>query len=243
MRRQMDQRKKLIIEVVIVAVVLAITAVVGYLGDYYHATDVEDALTSDAEVSVEEIAEGYFFDGSGEDDLLIFYPGAKVEVSAYAPLMKEIAAEGIDCVLVKMPGNLAIFGKNKADDIRTAYPYTHTYLGGHSLGGAMAASYAADHTDALDGLLLLAAYSTEDLSGSGLTVVSLVGTEDGVINRDKLAEYAPNLPTDASVITIDGGNHANYASYGDQDGDGEATITGEEQREAVVEAVARAFLD
>ena len=72
---------------------------------------------------------------------------------------------------------------NKATDVMTAYKYKHWYIGGHSLGGAMAASYAADHADELDGLLLLAAYSTKDLSDSDLAVVSLVGSEDGVINR------------------------------------------------------------
>jgi len=125
----------------------------------------------------------------------------------------------------------------------TAYKYKHWYIGGHSLGGAMAASYAADHADELDGLLLLAAYSTKDLSDSDLAVVSLVGSEDGVINRDKLAKYADNLPKDTTVdIQFAGGNHAYYGNYGEQDGDGKAGISREEEQATVVDAVVEAWL-
>ena len=108
---------------------------------------------------------------------------------------------------------------------------------------AMAASYAADHADELDGLLLLAAYSTKDLSDSDLAVVSLVGSEDGVINRDKLAKYADNLPKDTTVdIQFAGGNHAYYGNYGEQDGDGKAGISREEEQATVVDAVVEAWL-
>lgn len=107
----------------------------------------------------------------------------------------------------------------------------------------MAASYAADHADELDGLLLLAAYSTKDLSDSDLAVVSLVGSEDGVINRDKLAKYADNLPKDTTVdIQFAGGNHAYYGNYGEQDGDGKAGISREEEQATVVDAVVEAWL-
>lgn len=107
----------------------------------------------------------------------------------------------------------------------------------------MAASYAADHADELDGLLLLAAYSTKDLSDSDLAVVSLVGSEDGVINRDKLAKYADNLPKDTTVdIQFAGGNHAYYGNYGEQDGDGKAGISREEEQATVVDAVVETWL-
>ena len=153
------QRKKLKIEIPIVIIISLITGIMAYLNQYYHAEGVEDALESDVEVTVTKTEDGYFFDGKGTESAMVFYPGAKVEEISYAPLMKQLAANGLDCYLVTMPGNLAIFGMNKATDVMTAYKYKHWYIGGHSLGGAMAASYAADHADELDGLLLLAAYS------------------------------------------------------------------------------------
>ena len=72
---------------------------------------------------------------------MVFYPGARVEASTYAPLMQETAASGIDCFLMKMPANLAIFGINRADVVRSdiaGYSYDHWYIAGHSLGGMMA---------------------------------------------------------------------------------------------------------
>ena len=84
-----------------------------------------------------------FLDGSGTNHALIFYPGAKVEYTAYVPLFYELAAQGLDCFVVKMPGNMAILGMNKAEDIMAEYDYESWYLSGHSLGGAMAANFAA----------------------------------------------------------------------------------------------------
>ena len=42
------------------------------------------------------------------------------------------------------------------------------YMGGHSLGGSMAASYLEQHSSEYDGLILLASYSTADLSQTDL---------------------------------------------------------------------------
>ena len=226
---------------IIFTVLIVAAVIVGfntYTADYYHAKDYELQTTEVSET------DAYIAYGDPQSETgLIFYPGAKVEEISYAPLMKQLAANGLDCYLVTMPGNLAIFGMNKATDVMTAYKYKHWYIGGHSLGGAMAASYAADHADELDGLLLLAAYSTKDLSDSDLAVVSLVGSEDGVINRDKLAKYADNLPKDTTVdIQFAGGNHAYYGNYGEQDGDGKAGISREEEQATVVDAVVEAWL-
>ena len=226
-----SQRKKLKIEITIVIIISLITGIMAYLNQYYHAEGVEDALESDVEVTVTKTEDGYFFDGKGTESAMVFYPAPFHIIDVF------------DGYLVTMPGNLAIFGMNKATDVMTAYKYKHWYIGGHSLGGAMAASYAADHADELDGLLLLAAYSTKDLSDSDLAVVSLVGSEDGVINRDKLAKYADNLPKDTTVdIQFAGGNHAYYGNYGEQDGDGKAGISREEEQATVVDAVVEAWL-
>ena len=115
----------------------------------------------------------------------------------------------------KMPCNLAVLDMNAADSIPERFSeVTDWYIGGHSLGGAMAASYAAKHTDELDGLVLLAAYSTADLTDSGLRVYAAYGSEDGVLNREKYEADRVNLPQDTTETVIDGGCHAGFGSYG-----------------------------
>lgn len=167
---------------------------------------------------------------------LIFYPGGKVEFEAYAPLMEAYARQGILSVLVHMPANLAIFDMDAAEDIREDYPQIEKwYIGGHSLGGAMAASYLENCEEHYEGLLLLAAYSTVDYSNSDLEVLSIYGTNDGVMNREKYEAYQKNLPQKAQEYVVEGGNHANFGYYGEQDGDQKATISREEQIAKTVE--------
>lgn len=161
---------------------------------------------------------------------LIFYPGGLVEHTAYAPLMEALAQEGWLCVLTQMPLELAVLDMNAADGLQEQFPEVDSWaIGGHSLGGAMAASYAAGHAEDFDALVLLAAYSTADLTSSGLDVISLYGSEDGVLNREKYADYRKNLPDDAREIIIEGGNHAGFGDYGPQRGDGSASISPQEQ--------------
>ena len=112
-----------------------------YVSDYYHADPAaEDALVSDDVVSVTEQNGNWVFAPESPTAGLIFYPGGKVENTAYAPLLHDLAEDGILCVLVKMPCNLAVLDMNAADSIPERFSeVTDWYIGGHSLGGAMAA--------------------------------------------------------------------------------------------------------
>lgn len=226
--------KKKILIILFALLCIPIGFCIWYVNDYYHATDRNAALADAETVTVSATDFGYFFDGPGEDNALIFYPGAKVEDLAYADLLKRIAAEDVDCYLVHMPCNLAFFGINKANDIIDAYSYEHWYLAGHSLGGAMSASYAANNNDKLDGLIFLAAYSTNDLSDSDLKILSIYGSEDKVVKMEKIEQGRELMPSDYEEVQIDGGNHAGFGDYGEQSGDGTATISGEEQRSQTV---------
>lgn len=230
--------KKLKFIVPLVILALIIVAGAWYVNDYYHSdVDIEAYADSGGPVEVREIDGGLFLDGEGDSEAVIFYPGAKVEYTAYLPLFYDLAEQGVDCFLVKMPFNLAFLGINKADDIMSAYDYEHWYLSGHSLGGAMAASYASGHLDALDGLILLAAYPTKDLKAKDFGVLSVYGSEDGVVNRDKLAEGRQWMPDDFTELCIEGGNHAWFGDYGEQKGDGKATISRKEQQDQTVTAI------
>lgn len=167
---------------------------------------------------------------------LIFYPGAKVEARAYAPLLDRIAREGFCCVLVEMPYHLAILNVDAAEEAMAAVPEVKQwYLAGHSLGGATAAMYAADNPDKIAGLALLGAYSTKQLPET-LPVLLMYGSEDGVLNREKYSSCLANVPN-ADEQVIEGGNHAGFGNYGPQKGDGEASITPEQQWDITAKAI------
>ena len=233
----MKKRTKIILVVLVGLIALLGIATAVYANTYYRAVDVEKYISSTDSVTVAPIDEGYFFDGPGEDKALIFYPGAKVEETAYAPLMQSLAAQGVDCFLIKMPMKLAFFGMNKADTIRAEYSYKNYYLAGHSLGGAMAANYAAGHPKEYSGLFLLAAYPSKDLSDIQFPTVFLYGEHDGVLNREKLEQGFALVPQDYQKVEIAGGNHAGFGSYGLQKGDGTATISPQEQWEITVNTI------
>lgn len=200
-----------------------------YTAVYYRADQTAlDALRSDERVQISRTDYGWFFDGPSQTRALIFYPGGKVEETAYAPLLRMLAEQGTDVCLVKMPLRLAVLAPDRAQLALAEHDYESWYIGGHSLGGAMAAYYAAKHPDGLRGLVLLAAYPTRTLDPT-LQVLSIFGAEDGVLNRRKLAAGEQYLPQDVQICEIPGGNHAQFGSYGPQRGDGLALISPEEQ--------------
>ncbi len=232
----MRWKKRVIIPVI--SFLFIVIVCIWYVNDYYHTDEnVQEYLQTKDSVSVTEMPEGLYLDGPGNETALIFYPGAKVEYTAYLPLLSELADQGIDCFLIKMPCNLAIFGQNKAKKIMDSYEYDHWYLSGHSLGGAMAASYASGYLESLNGLVLLAAYPTKSLKSDSFSVLSLYGSEDGVLNMEKVEEGKAYMPVDYAEVCIEGGNHAQFGNYGEQKGDHAADISREEQQAQTVEAI------
>ena len=227
------KRKRWIAAASIVLVLTIIAGVcAGYVGDYYRTDqNAIEAFAPINAVSTELLDDDTLvFKPENATKGFIFYPGGKVEYTAYRPLMAACAQQGILCILVEMPFNLAVLDINAADGLQELYPEIEEwYIGGHSLGGSMAASYLADHIDDYDGLILLGSYSTVDLSQTDLDVLSVCGSEDKVMNRVKYDENKSNLPGDLIEVVIEGGCHAYFGMYGAQEGDGKPTISNEEQ--------------
>lgn len=230
-------RKGLLLLVILAAAMVLAAGI--YVSDYYPAGPVAlAALQSDETLTVEEHDGAVVFRPAEPLAGLIFYPGGKVEHTAYAPLLRQLAGNGVLCVLPEMPLRLAVLDADAAEGIPEWFPEVEDwYLGGHSLGGAMAAGYAADHAEDYEGLILLASYSTKDLSATELRVLSLYGSEDGVLDRENYAKYRNNLPENTAEQVIDGGCHACFGSYGPQAGDGTPAITEEQQIRIAAEAV------
>lgn len=204
------------------------------------------ALESDARVTVTSDSWLTFTPvGNQPDTGLVIYPGGHVDYRAYAPLAHELASQGILTVIVPMPLNLAVINPNAAAKVIAAHPEIRYWaVGGHSLGGAMAASYVYSHPGTVEGLVLWAAYpaSNNDLSSSNVRVISIYGTLDGLATEGKIAASAPLLPPDTLWFQIEGGNHAQFGWYGEQSGDNPAAISRQDQQKQIVQATV-AFLE
>ena len=198
--------------------------------DYINGTDT---------VNVTKTSNGLLLDGYGNDTAIIFYPGAKIEYTAYLPLLTDLAENGVDCYLVEMPFNLAFFGTNSADTLIENSNYTHYYMAGHSLGGAMAGSYVNGTENKIDGLIYLSAHIEKEIN---VPVLSVLGTNDGIINMESYKKAKPMVKDNFTEVLIDGGNHAQFAYYGPQKGDGEAKITPENQQAQSEDAIMK-FID
>jgi hypothetical protein len=205
-----------------------------YVGTFYKAGPLALAsLKSDAVVKVEQNGDIYFVPVAEAKNIgFIFYPGAKVESRAYSPMAKEIASKGYPVIIAKMTFNLAILSPNRASQIIGKYRNIHTWaIGGHSLGGVMAADYAYNNSGKIKGLVFLAAYpqSKRDFTNFKLKCLSLWGSKDEVADLNKVRSSKKIMPKGSAYIEIKGGNHGGFGDYGHQKGDGQATITNKQQ--------------
>jgi hypothetical protein len=208
-----------------------ITGFLIWASDYYHADDMALAVFNGGDATMEVRDNLTILSPTYPSDTgFIFYPGGKVEAAAYLPILEKIKQKcGITCILVKMPLNLAVFNSDAAENIMTKFPnIKNWYIGGHSLGGAMASSFASKNPDKVKGLILMGAYIYGDYPpGKALTVYGTFNS-----NLEKDIHYTEN------IVVIEGGNHAQFGNYGKQKGDPDATITAETQQNIAVDAIA-----
>jgi dienelactone hydrolase len=234
-------------KIILVSSIIVILLILAFGGFVVWASDVsgpmpeaQQALESTSTVQV-ETEPWLIFKPVGQEPTVgyIFYPGGKVDPRSYAPMAQAIAERGYLVVIPPMPLNLAVLSPGEAADVVAAFSGIETWvIGGHSLGGSMAANYAKKHPDQISGLALLASYpaSSDDISQNDLNVLSMYGTHDQVADFAKIEASKALLPADSQFIPIEGGNHAGFGWYGPQTGDGEATTNRKEQQSQVVQA-------
>jgi Alpha/beta hydrolase family len=174
---------------------------------------------------------------------LLFYPGARVAPAAYVAKLSAVAAGAKVQVVIGRPTlNLAVFSIGQADAMRAVLPgVTRWYVGGHSLGGAMACLYASKHRRWVEGVVLMGTYCGTDISDSSLRVLSITGERDGLFPPSKIAAARRELPSGARLIQVRGMNHAQFGNYGAQPGDQSAIIGDARARESLVRALAAFF--
>lgn len=236
----MRRRNKVILGILLALVVVLVGFVVWAETPPAPMPKVYDALKSDSSVTVSTGSWLVFSPVSSNASTgFIIYPGGRVDFRSYAPLAHAVAAEGYLVVIPQMPLNLAVFGANTATDVIKSYPQISSWaIGGHSLGGTMAAQFAYDNPSQIRGLVLWASYppSGVDLSKSNLFVTTIHGTNDGLVSNAQIDDSLKLLPPATIRVDISGGNHAYFGWYGDQAGDNAATITREDQQNQTVTA-------
>ena len=246
----MAQGKQSIAKRILIATIIVIAALVcaaaWWISDYYHADANALAVIADEDGSADDVTVQQLSDKAiaivpGNPKAgFIFYPGAKVQPEAYAPLMRQCAERGILCVIVKPTFNLAIIDSNAADGIQEQFPGVDMWMiGGHSMGGVAASDYLARHEDTFDTIVYLASFPASDLTAFEGKVLSIAGTNDQVLNRNSYKDAASLLPADAQYVDIVGGNHAYFGDYGEQAGDGAASISRAEQQRQTADLIAQ----
>jgi hypothetical protein len=231
--------------VLLVGLVLGVGAALVWLRPFPAAGTANAALTNDEAVTVSETSDLLTFTPRETPQVgLIFYPGARVAPRAYAVIGRSLAERGVATFIIKLPFDIAFFAPDRPTAIIAAHPEIRTWaLGGHSLGGVVASSYAAAHTETTAGLLLYASYPASNLSAelANVGVLSLSGTNDGLATPAKVEQSRPNLPPGTNYRAITGSVHAYFGDYGAQPGDGQPTI-GRAEAQAQIIAASADFL-
>jgi len=202
--------------------------------------EANEALTSDALVQVEQEPWLTFAPTQGSPATgFIFYPGGRVDPRGYAPLMKAIAAEGYLAVVPEMPLNIAAFRPSIADRIIAAHPEIDRWvIGGHSVGGAMAAQYTHMHSENIAGLVIWASYPPDraDLSDLEIPVTLVYGSRETRVTDSSVAERQHLLPADTVYVRIEGGDHHQFGSYVIDPEDHLATVDRGSQQQQIIQA-------
>lgn len=181
-----------------------------------------DAMASDDHVVVESTASRITMEPvDGRSGIgIVFLPGAKVDARAYARMLRPLADAGHSVMIVKEPLGIAFFSLNAAPRWAAQHPEARWVVGGHSLGGVVAAQNAAA-ANSLDGLVLWASYPANDVSDRAFEAVSIFGTNDGLTTPEQIEASRADLPADTTYVPIEGGVHSHFGDYGTQPGDGE----------------------
>jgi hypothetical protein len=202
------------------------------------------AMASDSRVTVVEYPTQIVMTptGTASSTGVFFQPGAKVDARAYAAVLRPLAEAGHVVVIPKQPLSIAFLAITAFATTTPDYPgVTRWVVGGHSLGGTVAAidanSHDHDATAPVVGLLLYASYPATDMSTTlSAQVLSISGSNDGLATPAKIQAAKPLLPPSTTYDVIDGAVHAYFGDYGPQPGDGTPTITHDQARTQISDA-------
>ncbi len=239
-----------VVAIILLVLALGWLAVLVWLRPFPAVEPALAAMQSDAVVTVVESPTQIVMTPNAEPSTtgVFFQPGAKVDARAYAAILRPLAEAGYTVVIPKQPLGIAFLATGAFESAQAANPQiTQWVVGGHSLGGTVAAIDAEQHdsdaTAPVSGLLLYASYPASDMSESLTSaVLSISGTNDGLATPADIDASRADLPADAEFLAVDGAVHAFFGDYGPQPGDGTPTITHDQARAEIGQASV-AFVD
>ena len=203
------------------------------------------ALEGNELVKVEKLAGVLTFTPAVTNgNCVIFYHGAHTKPEAYAPLLSLFASEGYTVFAPKFPFYLANLGKNKAGAIMAKEELAggcSKWIGvGHSLGGYALSEYVAKNLEDFETVMLLGAKrisKNEGFSSYAGAIANVIGSRDEVVGQSRFWKNRTLLPSKAGIVTLPGGNHAQYGDFGTLIRDDEAEISAEEQWKMTLETL------
>ncbi|WP_309484928.1 alpha/beta fold hydrolase [Halorhabdus salina] len=202
---------------------MAIVGVLLYFGTPFHGSPESiQAVQENDQVALQVVGGDYVLTPANATSAtgLVFYPGARVHPDAYLSSVAPLVAEAnVTVVVVKLPLNLAVLERGAATGVMQESAVDQWYVGGHSLGGAMACRYAKHNPDRVSGVVLFGSYCDQSIEETDLAVLSVAGEADTVLDWGTYAQTTGNLPANATVRTIPGVNHTQFGSYTGQPGD------------------------
>jgi len=227
------RRRRRVLRAAVILLSFVSIAVVAWLKPFVAVEPALAAMNSDPTVTVAEYPTQIVMSPTRTPSTteVFFQPGARVDARAYAAVLRPLAAAGHIVVIPKQPIGIAFLATTAFESAQAAHPdVTRWVVGGHSLGGTVAAIDADDHdhdaTAPVVGLLLYASYPATDMSSSlTAAVLSISGSEDGLATPAKIDASKPTLPPSSTFTVVDGAVHAYFGDYGPQPGDGTPTIT------------------
>lgn len=254
----MDKKFKIIgsLGVVILAITLISNGI--YLKDYYPANESDINLIANINnVTASESNDYIYFEAIGTNNHsifsksnssnltgkkgLIFYPSGKVASKVYATLTKKISESGYDVVIMKMPFKLAIIGTNKANMIFNEHSDINWIIGDHSLGGSAASSFGKSNPNSINRIVFLAIYPIDNMFDTGIKGLSIVGSNDGVLNKEEFNKAKTKFHMNTDFQVINGGNHAYFGDYGFQSRDNNSSISQATQENEDVNIILKFF--
>lgn len=219
---------------------LGLAAVLVWLAPFVAEPVAIDALASDDAVTVTDTRDATTYEPATPAYAeLILYPGARVDPRAYAVVARGIAEAGSPVTVLKCPFDLSLICSDPTPYLPDDEPWA---IGGHSLGGVSASTFAGGDVPDGTGLIFWASYPLADLSNrTNLAVTSIYGTQDGLTTLRDIGFSKSDLPPDTDYVPIEGGVHAFFGDYGEQPGDGEPRISRDEAQAKIVDATVAAL--
>jgi pimeloyl-ACP methyl ester carboxylesterase len=154
-------------------------------------------------------------DVSNGHGLLIMH-GALIKPKSYAKSAAFFARRGYTVLLPNGMARMSIIAVDDAAARMKDFKVRDWFVIGHSMGGFSSLTLIARHQPNVTAVALWAASQPSDFSNLSMPILFLWGDTDGLIPPERFAAGKMNLPATVEYLTVQGGNHQDFAMYSHQ---------------------------